>query len=124
MNTLKLVRRGLSYSGSDIGSYRVTTSSEVRGKDGRLYSFEFWRADKWRIRTTKLNGGPLKRPVREVVAHNVLATNNQYQADDVARHNLPLSEKLWEMNLPYNVAGILEAVNYISADHYDAIEFA
>ena len=43
--------------------------------DGEKYAVQFFQKDAWRRRTTKKDGSPLKKPVREVLKHDALFVN-------------------------------------------------
>lgn len=133
MNILKLEKRGCDFapndervSASDIGNYRVsTTGYTVRAKDGKTYYLDLMRTDKWVRRTlNKRTGKPLKNPIRELVAPNIIGLWCAYMDEDgCAWGNGELERDIYGSGFPYTMRGILDAVNSFAAVPYDAIEF-
>lgn len=132
---LKLERRGNEYFApdqgrDDVGNYRVGSYDySIRGKDGRDYILEFGATDivKWRYEN-KRNGAPLKKPVLEVIKSHALHVSTEYEIDEPdgwrsSWRNSNIERELRWLLLDYSQAGILEAVNKISVDHYTAIEW-
>jgi len=132
-NYLLLERRGCEYTAADMGrddvnNYRVGSYDySIKGKDGRRYILEFGAWDPRKLRTTnKRTGAPLKNPVYEVVKNNALYLSTQYEETEKdgfrsCWRNAPMERTINGRHLDYSKAGILEAVNEISADHYDDI---
>lgn len=133
MNILKLEKRGMDFSpadeickASDIGNHRLVTGDyTIPAANGKTYYIEFMHTNKYTTRTTnKRTGKPLARPVRECVAQNIVCTNAYYiDKDGVCWGDTSVWKKSYDAPRPYTMAGILDIVNSISAQHYDAIEF-
>ena len=133
MNTLKLEKRGCDFSpfdervrGSDVGNYRVcTTDFNLPAKNGKTYHLEIFRGDKWQTRyTNKRTGKPLARPVRELIAPCVAFVNACYDDEDgICWGDTSVWKNAYNEPRPYTIAGILDLVNSIAAQPYDAIEF-
>lgn len=131
MKTLYLEKRGCNFlpfdkrtEHSDIENYRVCTSGyNVPGKDGNMYHLSFSLRSEYRYRYhNKRTYARLKKPVLEVVYDGAMITNCSYiDLDGTCWSNRLLEIAL--LDNKYTLAGILAAVNYLSADHYDSIEF-
>ena len=133
MKTLYLEKRGMNFHSfdpickdSDVGNYRVCTPGyDIQGKDGKKYFMEVCRCNKARYRTENMRTGkPLKHPKYEVIAVNAAAVDLCY-IDDAGNcwKDADVCRRLFETPRKYTLANILDIVNEISADHYDAIEF-
>lgn len=132
---LKLERRGCEYFApdkgrDDVGNYRVGSyDHSIRGKDGRNYIIEFCSWDAWQIRkTNKRNGQPLKNPIKEIIKHNALYIDtefNKIEPDGFVSswRNSTLEREQNKKYRDYSIAGILDTVNEISIDHYDDIQW-
>lgn len=136
--TLILEKRGCDFHKndnigkySDVGNHRVGVyDHSIRGKDGRMYIIEFVCSQHftWR-KTHKITGKPLKHEVREVILPYGLFVNTEYEErkngeDWISSwRNSVLEAEIHAMHIPFTLDGILQAVNYISADHYDSIKF-
>lgn len=126
--TLLLEKRGCDFFNdediqkySDVGNYRVGLYNySITGKDGVNYTIEFTRGYKFRFHN-KRTGAPLKKAIREH-AH-ALCIDTQYTTAAGCYRNLDLENEIYSMNLNYTKADILKAVNHISIDTYDSIEF-
>lgn len=133
MNILKLEKLGMDFnpndervSGSDVGNYRVSTGDyTVRAKDGKTNYLDLMRTDAYTRRTlNKRTGKPLKNPVRELVATNIVGIWCAYLDENgVAWGNGTLECDIYGSHFPYTVSGILAAVNSFAAVPYDGIEF-
>lgn len=132
MKTLYLEKRGCDFYGaketelSNVGNYRVTTTDyTVKGKDGNTYFLEFTQRPPIRYRRTNLRTGkPLKHAKAEFVYDNSMIVSPQFiDAEGSCWGNCRLQGQLASRGFEYTLAGILAAVNYLSADHYDSIEF-
>ena len=133
MNILKLEKMGCDFSpfddsvkNSDIGNYRVTTGDfNVPAKNGETYFLEFSRYDKWQTRYhNKRTGKPLARPVRELVAPCVTSVSAYFEDDErVCWGDVSVWKIAYNEPRPFTKQGILDIVNSIAAQHYDAIEF-
>lgn len=130
-NILILEKRGCDFhfsdtdtKGSDVGNYRVTTFGDtVKGKDGKNYFVEFCHHKKYKYRTTnKRTGEPLKKAVKELVKVNALWVDTQYNDDRGSWRNIRIEQDINKLNLDYTKAGILQAVNQISRNCYNAVE--
>lgn len=118
MKTLYLEKRGLNFLEgdplnelSDIGNYRVGAYNDsIKGKDGNNYSIEF-------LSFTLIDKKILKNK-------NALAVKGQFTAKDGITYCMSssLTEQL-EKNKSYTQAHILKAVNELSIEQYDVIEF-
>lgn len=133
MNYLFLEKRGMNFTAgdpinkeSDVGNYRVTTPGyTVRGKNGRLYHLDVMRGDRLNYRTVnKRTGATLKKPVYDVVMTNAVFIDASFY-DDAGNcyGDVDVFKAAFNNPRKYTIAGILDAVNEFSADHYDAIEF-
>lgn len=117
---------------SDVGNYRVGIYNYMlKGKDGRQYSVEFGGHDRYIYRTVnKRTGAPLKHPVKELAMKNQLYIRTYYEKIEYSRHgyrfiscygNVALDSEVFNMNLQFTRAGILQAINHISAEQYNSI---
>lgn len=117
-NYLLLERRGCEFwpgepenKESDIGNYRVCTPWEmIPGKDGNTYFLEFgmWKRQEGKKAATTYQ----------------LHLDTQYTGSDgYSLRNLNMEKPYNGNPKPYTTASILEIVNAISADHYDAIKW-
>ena len=132
MNILKLEKRGMDFSpadeickASDIGNHRLVTGDfTIPAANGKTYYLEFTHYNKFNYRkTNKRTGKPLARPVRELVAPNVVCTNAFYVDDKgVCWGDLNVWRKSYDAPRPYTMDGILDIVNSFAAQHYDALE--
>lgn len=131
MKTLYLEKRGCNFSSndenvkcSDVGNYRVCAEN-IQGKDGNVYFLEFCHWTKYVYRTThKRTGKELKHPVRELENINALFIRTCHTGKDgLSWGNLKLENEIVNLKLDYTIDGILAAVNYISIEHYNKIEF-
>lgn len=136
-NYLLLERRGCEYCGNDkgkddINNYRVGSYDySITGKDGRNYIIEFGSRDAVNWRTTnKRTGKPLKKAVCEMVLNNALRIDTQYDEDKDGSgfisswRNLKMEQEFYKaLPVPYCQQSILNFVNSISAEHYDAIKW-
>ena len=130
-NIIKLEARGCNFwkddkinDFSDVGNYRVGVYNyDIKGKDGNNYILSFGRCDHYNYRTThKRTGKPLKHAIREIIIENGLHIDTQYENERGCWRNCKLESDIYNMHLPYTKAGILKAINYISAIPYDDIE--
>ena len=128
---LKLKKMGADFwddetAKSDIGNYRVRTDGfAVQGKDGRAYLMEFglWRDRKRARRTHKVTGKPLKHTAFDLINRQGLWVDVEYIAGDGFHYgNTIMMNALHEHNYSYTKHDILQAVNQISAERYDAVE--
>lgn len=113
---------------SDIGNYRITTPGEiVPGKDGKMYCLEFENYDRYDTRTTaKKTGKKLKHPVRELTMTNAARIDTQYTDYSETQYglsycNLDMERDFYATPRKYTEKNILDYVNSISSEHYDAI---
>lgn len=129
MKVLTLENRGCDFwtdnKFSDVGNYRVGVYTySVKGKDGKLYIVEFTQGPHYNYRTThKVTGKALKKAIRETIIEHGFFIDTQYENEKGCWRNSKLEREIWEMHLPYTIDGILKAVNYISAEKYDSVEF-
>ena len=135
MKTLTLEKRGCNfrpgtalYDFSDVKNHRVATTEKLKSFDGREYFIEFSECTHYITRTTnKRTGAPLKHPVREVVQEFGLAVDTQYDipANGYIQsfRNLSIERALWKKHLPFTCASILYAVEVITGEKYDNIQF-
>lgn len=130
-NTLYLKKMGLDFwkdetAESDINNYRVRTLGEtIPGKDGRTYFLEFslWRDRKQVRYTHKVTGKPLKHAVFDIINRCGMSIDTEFTNNRGSWRNCTLEQKLSEKNYSYTQAGILAAVNEISANTYTKIIF-
>lgn len=131
MKILKLTRMGGDFNASDslgkvsdVGNYRVETRSDlVHGKDGKDYFLSFTHGYRRKYHDTNMRTGkPLKHPYFEILSDHALCVENEYDNDRGTWLNLKLERELHDLNLDFTLAGILEAVNYVAAEPYDAVE--
>ena len=131
MKTLFLEKRGCDFFKfdkinllSDVGNYRVCTVDRIMGKDGRLYFLEITDANKYIYRKKhKVTGRELKKPVKELKKECCLHINSEFETQEGCFGNSKLDGMIWEMEISYTLEGILQAVNLISCEKYDKIEF-
>lgn len=125
MNVLKLEKRGCYADFTDIENYRVGVYTySIKGKDGKSYILEFVHGPHYNYRTThKYTGKPLKKHIRETIIDHGLFIDTQYENDKGCWRNSKLELEVAKMHLPFTIDGILKAVNYISAEKYDSVEF-
>lgn len=127
MKTLLLQKRGADFNQyathmnfSDIGNYRVVTKERITDKSGKKLFIEFIHGACWRF-TNKRTGKPLKHP--KIQHYKKLYINTEFETKDGCFRDLEAEKEISGLNLLYTKAGILEAVNRISSEHYTEIEF-
>lgn len=130
MKTLFLEKRGCDFKDdrinllSDVGNYRVCTVNKIRGKDGKMYFLEITQGDKYIYRKKhKITGRELKKPIKELKKECCLHIGTEFETQDGCFGNIKLDTMIWEIEISYTFEGILQAVNLISAETYDKIEF-
>lgn len=127
-NILYLEKRGCDFSGHDdiknysnVGNYRVvTTGYNIAGIDRNNYFIEFTRCDKRRF-TNKRTGKPLKKFIIE--HSHKLHVSTAFNTDSGCYGNLDLDQKIYDCDFDYTLEDILKAVNMISVNKFDSIEF-
>lgn len=114
-----------SESRSDIGNYRITTPGEIVPlKNGKNYLFEFSHYDRFIYRkTNKRTGAPLKNPVRELYLKNAASISTEYTNAAGSFADLALEKDFYSRDIPYTEGAILNYINDIAAEHYDAIKY-
>ena len=132
MNILKLEKRGMDFlpadeisKVSDIGNHRLVTGDyTVPATNGKTYYIEFQHINKYQTRTkNKRTGKPLARPVRELVASNIVCMSACYEdADGNCWGDTSVWRASYDAPRPYTMAGILDCVNSFAAQPYDAIQ--
>lgn len=134
MKYLELEKRGCEFSArdsiaerSDIGNYRLCTHDEnVLLKDGRKFFFEFTACDRYAYRTThKITGKELLHPKRDLLLPDALCVGTQWTDDlGLSWRDSKIETAFYAAApVPYTQESILNFVNSISAEHYDAIKF-
>lgn len=124
--TLQLIKMGMDHQLTDVGNYRVrTVGNSVRGKDGQMWFLEFTCHDRYHYRTTnKRTGEPLKRPVHEVAQRHTLHVDSEVdEGHGYCHRNMAYECIVNNLHLDCTLSNILVAVNLLSADLYDGIEF-
>lgn len=137
MNTLYLKKMGMDDNSimGDIKNHRVRVCENIdiiyQGTPYNMF-FEFLQWDKWTYRTTnKRTGEPLKKAVRELVNHNALCIDTQYEKLEkgngynwFSSWRLSALEKEVHAKIPeFNKADILKVVNTYSVQKYNKIVF-
>ena len=130
INYLLLERRGCEFepseAKSDIGNYRITTPCEcIPGKDGKTYFLEFGINDRYNYRTTTKNGNrKLKKPVKELIMTNAATLNTMYtDKDGLSWRNSALEKDFYSQPMKYTENNILNYVNSISSEKYEAVKY-
>lgn len=129
--TLYMDKRGCNFwkddpirEKSDIGNYRVTTGDyNVTGTNGRVYFMEFIHIDTVYRFNRKDGKGELKKPVREKLETPLLRVDCEFQNERGTWGDITTEKRINAANYPYTIAGILSAVNSISAVKYDNLVF-
>lgn len=137
MNTLYLLKMGMDDNSimGDIKNHRVRVCENIDIiYNGTAYNmfFEFRQWDRCTYRTTnKRTGKPLKKAVRELVNHNALCIDTQYEKLEkgngynwFSSWRLSALEKEVHAKIPeFNKADILKVVNTYSVQKYNKIVF-
>lgn len=138
MNTLYLRKMGMDDNNltGDIKNHRVRVCENIdiiyQGTAYNMF-FEFMQWDRYTYRTTnKRTGKPLKKAIRELVNHNALLIDTQYEKQETDRNGfkwfsswrLSTLEKEVHAKIPeYNKADILKVINAYSVQKYSNIVF-
>ncbi len=125
---LYLEKRGCDFwekTTSNVGNYRVGSYDySIKGKNGRNYIIEFGGYDKKRYRyANKKTGRELKHPIIETVVYNALRLDTQFEDENGCWRDSVLETEMDKKQYHYTMEDILNAVNDISIDHYDEIQF-
>ena len=130
--SIKMERRGCDFFNgdpiakfSDVGNYRVCAPCVV-APDGRKFFLEFTSSFHYRYRTTsKVNGRPLKHPVREQIGESeCLHVSPEWKDEKGSRWgDCHIQNHYWNLHLPYTMENILRVTNEISEEQFDSIEF-
>lgn len=128
--TLKLEKMGCDFyrddqhAASDCGNFRLR-AHDIRTKDGRLVSGDFSRGTRY----------DFSKAAPRLVSEWQLYTDLEYTDDDGVtwaytpdgkggrlRNYSKCTDSPYYGKTDYTLAGILEVVNDMSSDHYDAVE--
>lgn len=135
--TLYLMEMGMFDNNitTDIKNHRIRTLENIDIiYKGQLYNmfFEFTQCDHYETRTThKTTGKPLKHPKRELVKHDAVHIDTQYEVlketfkDDtpfyLSYRNSDLEMEVWNKHYSYSKADILKIINTYAVEKYDKI---
>ena len=107
---------------SDIGNYRVCTTEDIPGKNGRNYFFEFTNYDRREVRKNhKITGKPLKHPKTEITVKHALHVWSQFDDERGSWGDIKMENEIHNKKLTYTKANILNVVNEISTKQYNNI---
>lgn len=132
-NYLLLERRGCEFfegserarEESDVGNYLVCTPGEmIPAKNGRVYFLGFGVNDRYYWRSmNKRTGHPLKHPIKELVMTTAMTLDTQFSDDRLSWCDLKMEEAFYQYPRKFTCENILDYVNSISTEHYDAIKW-